>query len=253
MTAGENALFTYLLRLADDNLIIAQRLGELVSWMPQLEEDIAVANVCLDHIGQARNFYTYAAEVEGAGRDEDQLAMLRDERDFANAVLVEQANGDFAHIMARQLFLDAYQVPLYEALATSNDAQLAGITSKAAKEARYHLQRSSLWVTRLGDGTDESHRRMQVGIDAMWPFTGDLFAQDEVEHELVEAGIAADPAALRDAYDHTITSVLANAGLETPSDPYQRLGGRTGFHTEHMGHLLAEMQSLQRTHVGAQW
>ncbi len=253
MTAGDNALFTYLLRLGDDNLILAQRLGELVSWMPQLEEDIAVANVCLDHLGQARNLYTYAAEVEGAGRDEDQLAMLRDERQFTNAVLVEQPNGDFAQVMARQFLFDAYQVPLYEALGTSSDVRLSGITSKAAKEARYHLQRSSLWVTRLGDGTDESHLRMQAGLDAMWPFADDLFAHDEVENQLVRAGIAADPAPVRDIYDHTVASVLSQAGLEAPADPYQRIGGRTGFHTEHMGHLLAEMQSLHRTHVGAQW
>ena len=175
------SLVTYLLRLADDNMVIAQRLGELVSWMPELEEDIAVANLSLDHLGQARSLYRYAGEVEGAGRDEDALAMLRDEREFLNAVLVEQPNGDFGQTMARQLFLDAYQVPLYRELSDSSDDQLAAIAAKAEKEARYHLRHSSTWVVRLGDGTVESHRRMQAGIDANWPFAGDLFATDEVD------------------------------------------------------------------------
>ena len=246
-------LFTYLLRLADDNLVAAQRLGELVSWMPELEEDIAVANLALDHLGQARNLYTYAGEVEGAGRDEDALAMERTEREFLNAVLVEQPNGDFGHTMARQLFLDAYQVPLYEALSESADETLAGIADKADKESRYHLKHSALWVIRLGDGTDESHQRMQAGIDAMWPFTGDLFAVDDVEAALMAEGIAADPGPVRDAFDDTISSVLAQATLELPADPYQRLGGRTGFHTEHLGHLLPEMQELHRSHAGATW
>ena len=246
-------LFTYLLRLADDNLVVAQRLGELVSWMPELEEDIAVANLALDHLGQARNLYTYAGEIEGAGRGEDALAMERTEREFLNAVLVEQPNGDFGQTMARQLFLDAYQVPLYEALSESTDQTLAGIADKAVKEARYHLKHSALWVTRLGDGTDESHRRMQAGVDAMWPFTGDLFAVDDVEAALVAEGIAADLGPVRDRFDDTVSSVLAQATLELPADPYQRLGGRTGFHTEHLGHLLPEMQELHRAHAGAKW
>jgi ring-1,2-phenylacetyl-CoA epoxidase subunit PaaC len=246
-------LVTYLLRLGDDNLVLAQRLGALVSWMPDVEEDVAVANLCLDHLGQARNLLTYAGEVEGEGRDEDTLAMTRNERELRNAVLVEQPNGDFGHTMARQLFLDAYQVPLYEQLASSTDATLAGIADKAVKEARYHLRYSSTWVVRLGDGTDESHRRMQAAIDALWPFTADLFAADEVEAELVARGIAADPAALRPRFDATVAEVLEQATLRAPTDPYQRLGGRQGFHTEHLGHLLPEMQALYRAHAGAQW
>jgi ring-1,2-phenylacetyl-CoA epoxidase subunit PaaC len=246
-------LVTYLLRLADDNMVLAQRLGALSSWMPDVEEDVAIANICLDHLGQARNLYTYAGQVEGAGRDEDQLAMLRSEREFLNAVLVEQPNGDFGHIMARQLFVDAYQVPLYEALATSADAQLAGIAAKAVKEARYHLRYSSTWVVRLGDGTAESHRRMQAAIDALWAFTADLFATDEVEAELVAQGVAVDPTLLRAHFDQTVADVMAQATLQLPTEPYQRIGGRTGFHTEHLGHLLPEMQALHRAHVGAEW
>jgi len=246
-------LFTYLLRLADDNMVLAQRLGELVSWMPELEEDIAVANLSLDHLGQATSLYHYAGEVEGQGRDEDTLAMTRDEREYMNAVLMEQPNGDFGHTMARQLFVDAYQVPLYRALSASRDTTLAGIAQKAEKEARYHLQHSSNWVIRLGDGTAESHGRMQAGIDAMWPYVDDLFATDEVEDQLITSGIAADVAAVRLEFDETARDAIDEATLRLPEDPYQRIGGRTGFHTEHLGYVLAEMQSLHRAHIGAKW
>ena len=253
MNAPANPLLTYLLRLGDDNLVLAQRLGALVSYMPELEEDIAVANLCLDHLGQARNFLAYAAEVEGAGRDEDGLAMLRDERDFRNAVLAEQPNGDFAYTTARQFFYDANQVPLYESLSASTDARLAGISQKAVKEARYHLRHSSSWVIRLGDGTEESHRRMQAAVDALWPFTADLFSADEVEATLVASGVAVDPATLRPRFDATVAEVLAAATLAMPSGTYQRVGGRSGLHTELLGHLLPEMQSLYRAHPGVQW
>jgi ring-1,2-phenylacetyl-CoA epoxidase subunit PaaC len=247
------ALFTYLLRLGDDNMILGQRLGELASRMPELEEDIAVANLSLDHLGQARAFYTYAGEVEGAGRDEDALAMMRSEREYRNAVLVEQPNGDFGQTMARQLLVDAYQVPLYRSLSGSADGQVAAIAAKAEKEARYHLRHSSGWVVRLGDGTPESHRRMQAGLDAMWPFAADLFATDAVETELIAAGVAVDAQPVRAAWDDTLGDVLARASLSVPADPYERTGGRTGMHTEHLGHVLTEMQWLHRSHVGAQW
>lgn len=248
-----NHLFTYLLRIADDNLILGQRLGELVSWMPELEEDIAVANVGLDHIGQARHLLAYAAEVEGAGQSEDDLAMLRDERLFKNAVLVEQPNGDFAHTMARQLFVDAYQAPFYAALSSSADQTLAGIAQKAAKEAAYHLRRSSTWVVRLGDGTDESHRRMQAGITEMWKYVDDLFVTDEVEAAMEASGVAPDLGPIRAKFDASVAEVLAQATLELPDDPYQRTGGRTGYHTEYFGHILPEMQMLYRAHQGASW
>lgn len=249
----QTALETYVLRLADDNMVLGQRLGELIAWMPELEEDIAVANLALDHVGQARNLYQYAAELEGGGRTEDDLAMLRDERAYFNAVLVEQPNGDFAHTMARQFFFDAYQVPLYQGLSASTDDTLAGIAQKGFKEARYHLDHSSSWLIRLGDGTAESHERTQAAVDVMWPFTGDLFATDEVEAELVEAGVAVDPAGLKPIWDATVAEVLAEAKVTMPDDPYQRLGGRTGLHTEELGHMLAEMQHLYRSHPGASW
>lgn len=247
------ALFTYLLRLGDDSLVMGQRLSELVSRQPDLEEDIAVANLALDHIGQCRNFYTYAGKVEGAGRDEDQLAFLRDEREFYNLVLCEQPNGDFGQVMARQLLFDAWRLPLMEALRESVDDTLAGIAEKAAKEARYHFRHSRTWVIRLGDGTDESHRRIQAGLEFMWRYTEEMFQGDEVEEVLVKAGIAVDPPALRPAWEAAVTESLARATLTRPPDPRQRGGGRTGHHTEALGHLLPEMQFLQRAHPGLTW
>ncbi len=251
-------LLTYLLRLADDNLILSQQLGALIARMPELEEDIAVANLALDHIGQARNLYQYGAEIEastGAAepRDEDQFAMLRTEREFLNAVLVEQPNGDFAHTMVRQFFVDAYQVPLYGALSDSADERLAGIAAKAVKEASYHLDHSSGWLVTLGNGTSESHQRTQTAVDELWPFTADLFAADDTEDALIAAGVAADPAAVRPHFDAQVAETMAAANVTMPSDPYQRLGGRTGFHTEHLGHLLPEMQALYRAHPGVRW
>lgn len=253
MQPDGSPLLTYVLRLADDNLVLAQRLGELIAGMHDLEEDIAVANVALDHLGQARNFYGYACELDLAHRSEDDFAMGRFERDFRNAVLVEQPNGDFAHTMIRQLFVDAYQVPLYQALATSSDQRLAGIAAKAVKEARYHLERSTAWVVTLGDGTSRSHERTQAALDALWPYTADLFATDEVEDGLSAQGIVPVPTDLRLAFDATVAEVLAAGRLVASSDPYQRLGGRTGFHTAHLGHLLPEMQWLHRSNPKAMW
>lgn len=253
MSALSNTVLTYVLRLADDNLILGQRLGDLIAKMPELEEDIAVANLALDHVGHARNLYQYASELDDGNRSEDDFAMLRDEREFLNAVLVEQPNGDFAHTMVRQFFVDAYQVPLYDALSHSADERLAAIAAKAVKEASYHRDHSSSWIITLGNGTSESHQRTQAAVDARWPFTADLFVADEVEDELVAAQIAVDPSSIRPAFDATVNEVLVEANISMPADPYQRLGGRTGFHTEHLGHLLAEMQSLYRSHPGVSW
>ena len=253
MPATDSALLTYLLRTADDNLVLSQRLGELIANMPQLEEDIAIANVSLDHLGQARNLYQYASELDPAGRAEDEFAMMRAEREFLNAVIVEQPNGDFAQTMVRQLFFDAYQVPLYRGLATSSDKRLAGIAAKAAKEARYHLDRSTGWVITLGDGTAESHRRAKAAVDEMWQFTADLFIADRVEDELRDAGIIPDLIDVRAQFDARIHDVLIAAHLSLPADPYQRMGGRTGIHTSHLGHLLPEMQWLYQAHPGASW
>ncbi len=247
------ALLTYVLRLADDNLILGQRLGELIAKMPELEEDIAVANLALDHIGQARNLYQYASELDLDDRSEDDFAMLRDEREFLNAVLVEQPNGDFAHTMVRQFFVDAYQVPLYQALSESTDERVAAIAAKAVKEASYHRDHSSSWIVTLGNGTSESHQRTQAAVDALWIFTADLFAADAVEDELVAEGVAVDPSLIRPAFDATVAEVMADANITMPTDSYQRLGGRTGFHTEHLGHVLPEMQLLYRSHPGVTW
>ncbi len=252
VVAGEPR-FLYLLRHADDNLVLAQRLAEWVSWAPELEEDIALANLALDFLGVARALYTYAGEVEGKGRGEDDLAMFRTEREFLNVLLVERPNTDFAHTMARQLFFDAYQLELWEALSSSADETIAGIAAKAIKEARYHFRHSSTWVIRLGDGTEESHRRMQAGIDALWMFTGELFEADDVDAAVVETGVGVDPATLRPGWERRVADVLAEATLQIPDDPFQRTGGRVGFHSEHLGRLLAEMQWMQRTYPGMSW
>ncbi len=251
--ASADPRLIHLLRLADDNLILSQRLGALAAHMPELEEDIAIVNIGLDHLGQARHLYTHASQFDAEGRDEDQFAMLRSEREFLNAVLVEQPDLDFAHTAVRQLFVDAHQVSLYRALAGSTDEALAGIAAKAEKEARYHLEWSTGWVITLGDGTSESHDRAQAAVDALWPFAPDLWAADEVESELAAQGIAVDPTPFEPGWFATVGEVLTAASLEQPADPYRRTGGRQGFHTEHLGHLLGDLQGLYRAHPGAQW
>lgn len=243
----------YVLRLGDDNLVLAQRMGEWISRGPDLEEDIALGNIALDHLGVARYLLTHAGDLEGRGRDEDTLAMGRSEREFYNLILCEQPNVDFAHTMARSLFIDAWQVPLWESLSASGDEVLAGIAQKAVKEARYHLRHSSTWVIRLGDGTDESHARMQAGIDRLWRFTGELFIEDEVDEDMVAEGVGIEPPALRPAWEATVGRVLSEANLERPEDAYVRVGGRRGYHGEHLGHLLSEMQWMSRAHPGAKW
>ena len=243
----------YLLRLGDDNLILAQRLGEWISRGPDLEEDIALGNIGLDHLGVARNLLTHAGEIEGRGRHEDELAMLRGEREFFNLILCEQPNGDFAQTMIRQLFIDAWQVPLWEALSASVDEQLAGIAQKAVKEARYHLRHSSTWAIRLGDGTAESHQRSQAAVDRLWRYTGEMFEGDDVEAAMAEARIGVEPSSLRPAWDATIDAILRQATLDRPADDYVRSGGRQGFHGENLGHLLGEMQWMARTYPGVRW
>jgi ring-1,2-phenylacetyl-CoA epoxidase subunit PaaC len=231
--------FTSLLAHADDNLVLAQRLGEWISRAPELEEDIALGNIALDHLGVARALYTLAGAYEGEGRTEDDLAMLRTEREFLNLLLVEQPNGDFARTMVRQMLFDAYQLQLWESLAADPDPDLAGIAGRALKETRYHFLHSSSWVVRLGDGTDESHRRAQAALDALWPFVDEMF----------QVGDAVDHA----RWDQAVGVVLGEAGLVLPGGTYQRDGGRLGFHTEHLGFLLAEMQWMQRSYPGLEW
>ncbi len=248
-----NAQFTYVLRLGDDNLVLAQRYGEWISNGPELEEDIALGNIGLDHLGQARALLAYAGKLDTAGRTEDELAMFRSEREFTNLLLVERPNGDFAHTMTRALFFDTYQVALWELLSQSADVTLAGIAAKALKEARYHLRHSTMWVERLGDGTDESHRRMQDAVEALWSFTGEMFVMDEVDQAMVDAGIGVDLSALEPAWRTSIEELFKRAQLEVPNDDYQRRGGRNGVHTEALGHLLAELQWLQRSLPGLEW
>lgn len=243
----------YLLRHADDNLVLAQRLGAWISNAHELEEDIALGNIALDHLGQARALYTHAGAVEGDGRGEDDLAMFRSEREFTNLLLVEQPNGDFARTMARELLFDAYQLELWAALSGSADDTLAGIAAKALKEARYHFRHSSTWMIRLGDGTDESRRRAQDAIDALWRFTAEPFLADEVDGEMAERGIGVDPSTLLESWEARVRATLDEATLTVPDDPYRRSGGRVGFHTEHLGHLLGELQWMQRSYPGLEW
>ena len=250
-------LLDYLLHLADTDLVLAQRLSEWVGKGPVLEEDIATTNVGLDLLGQARLWFAYASEIEakltGAGRSEDQLAFLRDQHEFRNLLLVEQPNGSYADTIARQFLFDRWHVLLLRALAASNDGRIAEIAAKSLKEAAYHADRSSDWVIRLGDGTDESHRRMQDAIDALWRFTGELFEPDAAERTLVDEGIAADVRALREPWDAAVDAVLAEATLARPADGWAHTGGKRGVHTEHLGRMLAEMQFLQRAYPGARW
>lgn len=251
MMVTTDRLATYVLRHADDNLVLAQRLGEWISRGPELEEDIALGNIALDHLGVARYLLQYAAELLGDGWTEDRLAFDRTDRQYTNALLFEQPNGDFATTMARQLFVDAYQVPMWEAMADTADAMLAAIAGKAVKEATYHLRHSSTWVIRLGDGTRESHQRMQSAVDALWRFTGELLESDELERQLGDRAV--DMTSIAPEWRTTVARVLDEATLALPDDPFQRSGGRSGIHSEHLGFLLAEMQWMQRTFPGLEW
>jgi ring-1,2-phenylacetyl-CoA epoxidase subunit PaaC len=246
-------LFDYVLGLADDALISAQRMGWWISRSPQLEEDVAMANIGLDQLGQARSLLAYAGQVEGSGRTEDDLAYFRDERDFRNVKLVERDQSDFGVAMARLLIFSAWQAELYAALARSADATLAGVAGKAVKEVAYHLDHARHWVVRLGDGTDESHARMQAALDAEWPWIEELFDGSCVDATLVADGIAVDPATLRDAVLTRLEAVVAEATLTVPQVSPAVGGGRQGLHTEAMGFLLAEMQHLTRSHPEAAW
>lgn len=248
-----NALFDYLLRLGDTSLVLGHRLSEWCGHAPELEEDVALANIALDLVGHARLLLSYAGEVEGQGRDEDALAFLRDVYDYRNHLLAEQPNRDFGHTIARQFLHDAWALDLYEKLSGSTDERLAGIAAKAVKEKRYHLRHSAGWVVRLGDGTEESRARMADAFDRLWRFTAEMFEADAVEHTLAAAGVAPDPASLRPAWEARVDAVLAEATLPARSAIIGTSGGRIGRHGEHLGYLLAEMQFLQRAYPGATW
>ncbi|MGH9000899.1 MAG: 1,2-phenylacetyl-CoA epoxidase subunit PaaC [Acidimicrobiia bacterium] len=241
------------MRLGDDALVLAQRLTEWSSRAPSLEEDIALTNIALDLVGQARALLTHAGAAEGKGRDEDALAFGRSERELTNCQLVEQPNGDFAATMARQLFFSGYQLALYRQLTGSTDPILAGVAAKAVKEVAYHVDHAAGWVIRLGDGTEESHRRMQAALERLWPFTHELFEADDLTGRVAGAGVGVDPAGLRSQWSHDMAGVLAEATLAAPDDGWHPGGGRRGVHTDHLGFLLAEMQHLHRCHPGASW
>ncbi len=250
---GQHAHFRYVLRLADTSLILGQRLGEWVGHAPALEEDLGLANISLDLIGQARMLFSYAGEIEAAGRDEDQLAYLRDQNDFYNLALVEQPNGDFGCTIVRQVLIDVWQLELLSWLESSADHRLREIAAKALKETRYHLRYSSGWLVRLGDGTDESHKRVQTPLDELWKFTAELFTPDEIDTLAENAGVAPDLTELRGGWSHRIDKILSEATLTRPSDvPYSWFGKR-GEHTEHLGYILSDLQYLQRSYPDATW
>lgn len=252
-SAATEARFRYLLRLADTSLVLGQRLGEWVGHAPALEEDLALANIALDLIGQARLLLAYAGEVEGRGRDEDALAFLRDAPEFCNVSLAEQPNGDFGQTLVRQFLIAAWQIELYEALSRSSDARLAGIAAKAVKETRYHLRFSSGWLVRLGDGTAESHARVQQAVDALWRFTDELLTPDDLDDEMAAAGVGPSLAGLRPRWEARIDAVLDEATLKRPAPARHPWYGKRGVHTEHLGHMLAEMQHLPRAFPGVTW
>lgn len=251
----KNMRFEHLLRLADTNMILGHRLSEWIGKAPILEEELALTNIGLDLIGQAAALYNRALSVAGESedRDADDLVFLRDAQDYRNLLLVERENGDFGHTIVRQLFYSAFAVPVWEALTKSADSEVAGIAGRAAKESLYHLRHATEWVLRLGDGTEESHRRVQDAVDALWMYTDEMFEMDEVETAALKAGHGVDLAAVRREWEKTIREVLAEATLEYPEDCWMLKGGRTGKHTEHLGHLLAEMQFLQRAYPGQKW
>jgi ring-1,2-phenylacetyl-CoA epoxidase subunit PaaC len=253
ISVTESPLVLYALRRADDALILGHRLSEWCGHAPMLEEDMALANMGLDLIGQARELYTYAARVEGADNDEDKFAYLRDVRQYRNLLLVEQPNGDFARTIIRQFFYSAFADPYWRAMMASTDETLAAIAAKSEKESAYHLRHASEWVIRLGDGTDESHRRAQAAVDDLWAFTGEMFHTDASDAELIASGVAVDPETLRQTWQRTVADVLAVATLDIPNSEWMQKGGRSGNHSEHLGHLLSELQSLQRSFPGATW
>jgi ring-1,2-phenylacetyl-CoA epoxidase subunit PaaC len=253
ISVAETPLVLYALRRADDALILGHRLSEWCGHAPVLEEDMALANMGLDLLGQARELYSYAARVEGKGNDEDKFAYLRDVRQYRNLLLVEQPNGDFARTMARQFFYSVFADLYWRAMVRSDDTTLAAIAAKSEKESAYHVRHSSEWMVRLGDGTEESHRRAQTAIDDLWAFTGEMFEVDASEGALIEAGVAVDPAMLRPQWLRTISDVVGEATLALPKSNWMQQGGRNGRHSEHLGHLLSELQSMQRTFPGATW
>jgi len=250
---SKELLFKYVLALGDDALILGQRLSQWAYKGPFLEEDIALSNISLDMFGRANLFLEYAANIKGNGATADDLAFKRNEREFSNHILCEQPNGNFANTMARQFFLDTFYKLFFEKLSESRDKQLAAIAQKSIKETAYHFRHSSKWIIRLGDGTDKSHEKMQSAIDNLWMFTNELFEMNQVDNNMLTQKIGADCITIKTKWDQIINEVLLEAALKRPENTHMTSGGREGIHTEHLGHLLSDMQYLQRAYPDAKW
>ncbi len=246
-------LFNYLLQLGDNSLILGHRLSEWCGHGPILEVDMALTNIALDLLGQTRNYFQYAAEIEEAGRTEDDLAMLRDVREFKNVLLVEQPNEDFAYTMARQFFFDAFHFLFLDQLKDSKDEQLAAIATKSLKEVKYHLRFSSDWIKRLGDGTEESHQKMQNAVDDIWMYVGELCEKNEIDEDMVSLNIGVDLDLIRPLFFDKIKEVLTVATIKIPESTWNQTGGKKGNHTEHLGFILSELQWMQRTYPNMEW
>ncbi len=249
----EQTLTAYALRLGDSALILGQRMLELVAAYPELEEELANANFALDYIGQARLFYTYAGELEGAGRSEDDFAYFRPEHEFRNLLLVEQPNGHFGDTIVRQFLFDAYYLLVLEALARCSDSRLAEIAARAEKELRYHLRHCSQWLLRLGDGTEESHQKVQQSLHELWRYTGEMFAADALDGAMLDLFDGPDLGAIAAEWRRNVAAIVDEATLSMPTEQHMASGGKQGVHTEHFGYLIAEMQHLPRTYPGATW
>jgi ring-1,2-phenylacetyl-CoA epoxidase subunit PaaC len=252
MTSQE-ALFNYTLRLGDTSLILAQRLSEWTGHGPFLEEDLALTNIALDIFGRAKALLEYAAKTEGKNRSEDDLAFFRNDREYFNALITEQPNGDYAKTVIRQAMIDCFDLAFYTALADSKDETLAGIAAKSIKEITYHKRHSFSWVNRFGNGTEESFSRLQNGLNEIWPYTGELFEMNEVDAILIKEGIAVDLSSLKANWEKEINQLLTKANLVLPEGTYMQTGSRKGLHGEHLSYILAEMQSLPRMHPTAKW
>ena len=246
-------LIKYILGVADNSLILGQRLGELCGHGPNLETDIALTNISLDLLGQTRNYYQYVAKLQGEGKTEDDIAFMRSEREYVNVLLVEQPNKHFGYVIARQFYFDVFHYLLMEKLQDSNDETLAAIAKKGLKEVSYHLRFSSDWVKRLGDGTSESHQKMQEAIDDRWLFVNEMFLTTDADIAMIEAGIGVDVSGLKEAYHHKVTAILTEATLSIPDEKYFQKGGKQGIHSEHMGFILAELQYMQKSYPNLKW
>ena len=248
-----NNLVQYIFSIADNSLILGQRLGELCGHGPSLETDIAMTNISLDLFGQVRSYYQYAAKLLGDDATEDTIAFLRKEREYKNALLVEQPNRDFAYSIARQFLFDVYHLLLLEELQNSSDATLSAIAKKSIEEVSYHTRFSSDWIRRLGDGTEESHNRIQTAINDLWVFTEELFLQTEAEIAMVSEGIGVDVSQLKDSFYKKVSDILEESTLQTPTIEYFQKGGKNGIHSEHMGYILTDLQYMQRTYPNMSW